>query len=62
MSNIIERAFALAAESSSLREVRAKLSREGFGVAEVQTNLSGRLTRSQLNELLIPNGTKRRLR
>ena len=62
MSNIIERAFALAAESQSLREVRVKLKREGFGNTDVYLSLSGRLIRTQLNERLLPIGKERRVR
>jgi len=49
VSNIIERAFELASESASLKELRVKLRREGFSRTEVELNLSGRLLKSQLN-------------
>ena len=44
--NIIERAFALAAESGSVDEVRQRLKREGY--LQVDAHLSGRQIRSEI--------------
>lgn len=62
MSNITEGAFALAAECRSLKEVRVKLKREGFGTTDVHLSLSGTLFRAQLNERLLTLGEERRVR
>ena len=59
MSNIIERAFELASESASLKELRAKLRAEGFGRTEVELNLNGRLLKSQLNGRMLPSEQNR---
>ena len=52
---IIVRAFELAAESNSIRELRQKLRAEGY--ARVDEHLTGRLIRAQLNERMLPKGT-----
>ena len=44
--NIIERAFALAAECRSVDEVRQRLKREGY--LQVDAHLSGRQIRSEI--------------
>ena len=62
VSRIIERAFELASESASLKELRDKLRLEGFGRTEVEINLSGRLLKSQLNGRMLPTNRKRRAR
>jgi hypothetical protein len=50
--NIIERAFALAAECGSVAEVKRKLSREGYFQADAY--LSGKRIRSEIIERLNP--------
>ena len=50
--NIIERAFQVAAESGSVEEVKAKLSREGY--LNVHRHLGGKHTRTQILERLNP--------
>ena len=58
--NIIERAFELATESTSLVEVRQKLKREGY--VQIDAHLLGRHIRGQLTKRLLPNGQARRVR
>lgn len=48
--NIIERAYQLAVECSTILEVKAELKREGY--AQVEAHLSGRKIRSDLSGLL----------
>ena len=58
--NIIARAFELASESLTIQEVRHKLKLEGYD--QIDAHLSGRHIRGQLNERLIGDGRKRRVR
>jgi hypothetical protein len=51
-TNIIERAFELAAESGSVAEVKRKLSREGYFQADAY--LSGKQIRTEIIERLNP--------
>jgi hypothetical protein len=62
MEGLVERAFRLAPETSTLGELRRKLIAEGYGYVEVHIHLSGRHIKGQLNERLRPNGLKRRVR
>ena len=48
--SIIERAFQLAGQCSTILEVKAELKKEGY--AQVEAHLSGRKIRSELGELL----------
>jgi hypothetical protein len=49
-TNVIERAFQLAPECTSIDELKRKLIREGY--IQVNAHLSGRLIRSQISPLL----------
>jgi len=51
---IIERAFQLARQSTTILEVKAGLKKEGY--SQVEAHLSGRKIRSDLGELLIRDG------
>ena len=62
MDGLVERAFSLAPESSTLVELRRKLIAEGYGYLEVHLHLSGRHIKEQLNKRLRPTGVKRRVR
>ena len=62
MDGLVERAFSLAPESSTLVELRRKLIAEGYGYLEVHLHLSGRHIKEQLNERLRQTGVKRRVR
>jgi hypothetical protein len=61
-THIIERAFDLARESASLRELKAALKEEGYGAGSIDAHLSGRQIKAQLNERLLPSDKKRRVR
>jgi len=50
--NIIERAFQLAGECGSIREVRRRLLREGY--VNVQAHLMGRQIHREINSRLNP--------
>lgn len=58
--HIVERAWELAAESNSVREVREKLKREGYEM--VDQHLEGRLLKQQIVQRLLPTDKKRRVR
>ena len=62
MVGLVERAFSLAPESSTLVELRRKLIAEGYGYVDVHIHLSGRHIKEQLNERLRPTGVERRVR
>ena len=62
MVGLVERAFRLAPQASTLGELRRKLIAEGFGYVEVHIHLSGRHIKAQLNERLRPTEIKRRVR
>lgn len=62
MESLVERAFGLAPESSTLGELRRKLVAEGYGYVEVHIQLSGRHIKAQLNQRLRSTGIKRRVR
>ena len=62
IEGLIERAFRLAPESSTLVELRRKLIAEGYGYVDVHIHLSGRHLKEQLNERLRSSGVKRRVR
>ena len=62
MDGLVERAFSLAPESSTLVELRRKLIAEGYGYLDVHLHLSGRPIKEQLNKRLRPTGVKRRVR
>ena len=62
MESLVERAFRLAPESSTLVDLRRKLIAEGDGYVEVHIQLSGRHIKGQVNERLRPTGVKRRIR
>ena len=47
-TTVIERAFQLAADCSSLKELRAKLHKEGYGANITDAHLAGRLIKAQL--------------
>ena len=53
-AGIIERAYELARECSTIVEVKAELKKEGY--AQVEAHLSGRQIRSDLSKLLRPEG------
>ena len=59
---LVERAFDLAPETSTLGELRRKLIAEGYGYVDVHIHLSGRHIKEQLNQRLRPTGVKRRIR
>ena len=61
-TNIIERAFELASECLSLKELRERLHREGYGRTDIYLSLSGRLIKSQLTDRMRPSDRKRRVR
>ena len=50
IAGTVERAFELAAESSTLEEVRQKLRREGY--AQIDEHLGGNAIRGDLRKLL----------
>jgi hypothetical protein len=56
--NIIERAFALAAECGSIDEVKQRLKREGY--LQVEAHLAGRQIRSELVRRLSPQRVRQR--
>jgi Mn-dependent DtxR family transcriptional regulator len=58
--HIIERALELAAECSSVSEVKRRLKAEGY--VQIDEHLSGRLTRQQIIARLIPSDKPRRVR
>ena len=55
---LVARAFELARECNSVREVKSKLRAEGYEL--VDAHLTGRLIRSQLNARLLPTDKARR--
>lgn len=61
-TNIIERAFELASERLTLKELRERLHREGYGRTDIYLSLSGRLIKSQLTDRLRPSEKERRVR
>ena len=58
--HIIERALALAPECTSVTDVKRRLKNEGY--TQIEEHLTGRLTRQQIIERLVPNDKKRRIR
>ena len=62
MVGLVERAFRLAPQASTLGELRRKLIAEGYGYVEVHIYLSGRHIKTQLNDRLRPTEIERRVR
>lgn len=61
-TNIIERAFELASDCLSLKELRERLRHEGYTRTDIYLSLSGRLIKSQLTDRMRPSDLKRRVR
>ena len=61
-TNIVERAFELASECLTLKELRERLHRDGYGRTDIYLSLGGRLIRTQLTERLQPSEKQRRVR
>ena len=61
-TNIVERAFELASECLTLKELRERLNREGYGRTDIHLSLGGRFIRTQLTERLQPSEKQRRVR
>jgi hypothetical protein len=57
---IIQRALELAPECVSVSEVKRRLKAEGY--IQIDAHLSGRLTRQQIIERLLPSDKQRRVR
>ena len=58
--HIIERALELAAECTSVADVKRRLKTEGY--TQIDEHLTGRLTRQQIMKRLVPIDEKRRIR
>ena len=61
-TNIVERAFELASGCLTLKELRDRLHRDGYGRTDIYLSLNGRLIRTQLTERLQPSQKRRRVR